>query len=127
MLWSLLCSYLGNYEELVQLADAAGGEYSNEQVRDWLRNREQKAVLASMGLTEESLGACDIDHILPGGSKGGANHPCNYYVMPATDNRRFSCQTTSEKCMYVGLGVVIRVIFFHVPRLPQPVIATKTV
>jgi hypothetical protein len=45
----------------------------------------------------------DVDHIVPR-SLGGADHPANYRVIPASLNRSLGNVFDAEKCTSAGLG-----------------------
>lgn len=118
--------YLGIYPPLKERADQQeSGTFKTGDAWTWLFEAPQAQILADIkrelkvdpDITREEL--CKrfhIDHVLPN-SKGGLNHPCNYYIMDSSTNESFGGRQSLPKCQHVGIGVTCAVLWFHAKKL----------
>jgi hypothetical protein len=116
--------WLGQCDELLDLAQQHGGILTTAQVRSWLIKHPE--TLEQMGIKPEDLlsgpdgqrAKFHINHILPR-TKCGMNHPINYHVMPASDNMSFGGVISVAKLKYVGPWVAWAVLYFHTVLFAQ--------
>jgi hypothetical protein len=54
----------------------------------------------------QQLEEYSLDHIIPS-SRGGKDHPTNYFLMPRHVNNYFGNSWTAEKVAYIGAGAAL--------------------
>lgn len=109
--------FLGAIPELVAAADKHSpyrGETSTTWVRNWLK--QNAWALQRMGLDLSDMPFYQVDHIWPH-SKCGRSNPKNFMLTETGLNQSFNGYITLEKCMYVGLPVMMDVMEYHARKL----------